>query len=59
MQCDCLAIGAGVHPVGVEAAGKGFVSFVDGLGQAAVEKAQPVAVSQDFVLCIHHRDRVF
>ena len=39
MQSDCLAIDAGVHAVGVEATGKGFVPFVDGLSQAAVEKA--------------------
>ena len=59
MQSDRLAVCSGVCAVGVEAAGKGFVAFVDRFCQGAVENAQPVAVRQNFVLCIHYRDRVF
>ena len=59
MQHNWLAVHAGVNPVGVEAAREGAVALGDGLGQSALQNAQPVAVARDFVLRVHSRHGIF
>ncbi len=54
-----LAAGAGVHPVGVEAAGKGAPALADLLGEVAAQQAKPIAVGQYLVLGVHGGNRVF
>ena len=59
VQRDGLAVRAGVSAVGVQAAGERFAALGQFFRQRALQNAQPVAVGQHLVLCIHHGYRVF
>ena len=59
MQTNDLTFFAGVLAIWVESAGEGTTVFLHCFGQSTLHNAQPIAVSQDFVLSIDHGDGVF
>ena len=48
-----------VHAVGIQAALEGGAAFADVFGQRTLQNAQPVAVSQEFVLGVHRGHGIF
>ena len=60
MQCDIgPALGRVVDTVWIQAAFEAGATFADVFGERAFQNAQPVAVGQQFVVCIHGGHRVF
>ncbi len=53
-----VAVGAGVLPVGVEAAGDGLAGFLEGVLERAVHQPEPVAIDLDLVLGIDRGDGI-
>ena len=58
MQHHGLAVNAGVDAVRVEAAGEGRATLGDGLGERALQNAQPVAVAVYLVFGVDGGDRI-
>ena len=59
MQFDFAAFLGFVHAVCVEATGEGLAILFNRFDQSPFDDAQPIAVAQNFVVCIHGGHRVF